>query len=422
MSIFFAHLPRNTARAALRGAALVALLSSCAPIADFDLRGGGGVLNTNEAALEAVQRRLPADSRGVISYPGYQVALAQQGDSVATLAQRLGIESAALARFNALNENDLLRAGEVIVLPYRIGPAGAQDTAPPPGSVDIEALASNALDRVDGAAQGEALGRRPLPLENFNQPDPLRHQVRPGDTAFSIARTYNVPVRALIEWNNLPANMSLREGQILIIPSRQSQVEGAVANAPLIPFAVVDVAPTPPVPVHPVDTASALVFGPGEGSIPPEPPSAELPLPEHDLPPIASVLNTPPPAELGADRTQASSAQMVLPTDGPIVREFKEGHNQGIDISAPGGTPVVAADDGVVAVITTDTAQTSIIIVRHEDNILTAYAGVDGILVEKGARVRRGQTIASVQEASPSLLNFQVLRGNRRLDPADFLQ
>ena len=80
-----------------------------------------------------------------------------------------------------------------------------------------------------------------------------------------------------------------------------------------------------------------------------------------------------------------------------------------------------AAADGIVAAITRDTDQVPIIILRHADNLLTVYAGVDNLTIEKGDRVTRGQIIAKVRDAEPSFLHFEVRQGLSSVDPMDFL-
>ncbi|MEL6517525.1 MAG: M23 family metallopeptidase, partial [Pseudomonadota bacterium] len=79
------------------------------------------------------------------------------------------------------------------------------------------------------------------------------------------------------------------------------------------------------------------------------------------------------------------------------------------------------ADAGTVAAITRDTDQVPIIVLRHADNLLTVYAGVDGIAVEKGDSVGRGDTIAAVRDGSPSFLHFEVREGFDSVDPMPFL-
>lgn len=225
---------------------------------------------------------------------------------------------------------------------------------------------------------------------------PTRHQVKRGETAFSIARMYNVSARALADWNGLGPDLAVREGQYLMIPTPSG-------------------APAP----KPVETVTA----PGAGSPTPEPPSAAKPLPDEDTPPASEVASAKPASpDLGEQRTSASSSQFAMPAAGNIIRGYAPPKNEGIDIAAAAGTPVKAAAAGTVAAITQDTAQTPIIVIRHEGGLLTVYAGVAGITVKKGDTVKKGQTIANVRSGNPSFLHFEVRRGAASTDPMPFLK
>ena len=386
------------------GSAFVTL-SACMPSGggspfdglDWDLRNGPGVLDTSDAALNATERRPAPDARGVISYPGYQVAVARRGDTAASVAMRVGIAPEELARYNAIIPTDPLREGEVLALPRRIADTGPvqgggilPSTGAAPAPVDVSAIATTALDRVGTPTP-------PATTRPSTGGEPVRHQVRRGETAFSIARSYNISAKALGEWNGLGPNLDVREGQYLIIPVASSAPPPAAAAAP------------------------APVSPPGAGSATPTPPSAAKPLPaERTTPAATAPRETPASPDLGAQRT--TSSKMLMPVQGSIIRPYAKGRNDGIDISASAGTPVRAAADGTVAAITTDTAQSPIIVVRHADNLLTVYAGVDGISVKKGDRITRGQTIATVRAGTPSFLHFEVRRGADSTDPVPFLQ
>ncbi|WP_435258769.1 peptidoglycan DD-metalloendopeptidase family protein [Thioclava sp. FR2] len=376
----------------------IAALSACTPTGlDWDLRGGGGALDTSNAALQATARRPAPDSRGVISYPGYQVVVARRGDTVGSVAARIGLTPDDLARYNALMPTDPLREGEILALPRRIEDGGRVQGLPAtgatigaaPGAVDVSAIATTALDRV-GTPTPPAATTTPRTAS-----EPVRHQVRRGETAFSIARLYNVSAKALGEWNGLGTDLAVREGQYLIIP---------VANAPA-----------------PVGAAAASA--PGAGSPTPVPPSATKPLPAEKTTPAAEKPKEAPASpNLGSQQTSASASKMQMPVAGAIIRPYAKGKNDGIDISAPAGTAVKAANAGTVAAITKDTEQTPIIVIRHDGNILTVYAGVDAITVKKGDTVSRGQTIAKVRAGTPSFLHFEVRRGVDSTDPMPFLQ
>ncbi len=89
---------------------------------DWDLRPDGpGTYSTAEAARSATANRPAPDARGVISYPGYQVAVARRGDTVASVAARVGVPPAELASYNAVSPDAVLNDGEVLALPRRVG-------------------------------------------------------------------------------------------------------------------------------------------------------------------------------------------------------------------------------------------------------------------------------------------------------------
>ena len=360
---------------------------------DWDLRSGGGALDTSGAALQVSANRPGANDQGVLNYPNYQVAVARRGDTVASVASRVGIGADELASFNALRPNDPLRDGETLVLPRRVqaglggGNTGAIIGGGSVQPVDVTSIATTALDRV---------GSAPAPAA-ASGPEPQRHKVARGETAYSIARTYGVSAKSIADWNGLPADLAVREGQFLIIP-----VAAAGGQPPI---------------------SEVVVAAPGEGSLTPVPPSAALPLPDEEVAPAAQKpKETPVSPDLGEQRTQASAAQFVMPVDGKIIRGYAKGKNEGIDIAAAAGSGVKAAADGVVAAITKDTEQVPIVVIRHAGGLLTVYAGLDGIKVAKGAKVKRGQTIAAVRAGNPAFVHFEVRKGVDSIDPLQYLQ
>jgi len=378
------------------GLACIALaaLAGCAEF-DPDLRRLGRGLDTSAAALSAVQDRPAPDPRGVISYPGYQVAVARGGDSIADVAGRVGLPPAELARFNGATPEARLNAGEVLVLPRRVAePAGG--VIAPTGVVE---QAGQAIDRAEG--------RTIAPAAAGSEPE--RHRVAQGETAFSIARRYGVPVAALAEWNGLDRDYTVRLGQVLLIPPR---APGATA-----------------------DRDAAAAVPPGTGTPAPTPPSATRPLPENEPAPAAATAaatavaaaapSDPPPAPApGGARTEASasSARFAAPVSAAIIRDFNPPATSGIDYAATAGTPVRAADDGTVAVVTQDTSGIRVILLRHAGGLTTAYANVDAVTVAAGERVSRGQQIAEVGDADPAVFRFQVNEGVEPVDPNPFLR
>jgi len=344
---------------------------------DWDLRNLGGGFNTTEAAQNLANRPRP-DDRGVISYPNYQVVVAERGETVRQIASRLGLDANELAAYNGVDADVALRRDEIVALPNRVAepsPAtGAVATGPiQPPAVNVTTLASDAIDRA-----GEQ-NVTPETTSTATQPqtgiEPGLHRVARGETAFQIARLYSVPVDALAEWNGLGSDLTVREGQQLLIP---------VAGA------------TPPSP--------AAVEAPGTGSATPPPPSAAAPLPT-----------------VGEASSPATSAPFIYPVEGSIIRAYNPGRNEGIDIGVPAGTTVKAAAAGTVAAITQNTNGAQIVVVRHTGNILTVYVNVDNLTVSKDDSVSQGQGIASVAAGDPSFLHFEVRDGLESVDPADFL-
>jgi murein DD-endopeptidase MepM/ murein hydrolase activator NlpD len=369
---------------------------------DMDMRNfGRGGFDTSDAARNATLPRPATDDRGVISYPNYQVVVARRGDTVDTVASRIGMSAGELATFNAISPGAVLREGEVLALPRRV--EGGTVPAGTGGAIDVSTIASGAIDRAEQNRSGgsPAIGSAPtktnVTTSTIGQTEPIRHRVQRGETSYSIARLYGVDVKALGDWNGLGPDLSVREGQTLLIPIATAKAPGAVTTE--------------------------SVTAPGQGSPTPTPPSAAKPLPTEKTAPAAEAAKTPPAPNLGAQKTAASgSAKLGMPVSGKIIRGYQKKKNDGIDIAASAGTTVAAAGDGTVAAITKDTEQVPILVLRHDGNLLTVYANIDGIAVAKGDRVKRGQAIAKVRSANPAFLHFEVRQGFDSVDPVPYLQ
>ena len=355
-------------------------LAACDPSQlELDLRNNE--YNTSSAAQEITAKRPQPDSKGIITYPNYQVAIARFGDTMTTLAERIGFDPTALARFNGFRSGDPLRAGEVIALPTPV--AGTDpSTSADSSEIDVAELAQSALNQAD---QGITPATKPRakPLA-----EPIRHKVRRGETAFTISRLYNVSVRSLADWNALDSNFTIREGQYLLVPATINNVGAS---------------PDP-------------VSEPGEGSATPLPPSAVEPMPET----VEEPAETSAPAVTEPTQT-ASGGRLAYPVKGKIIREYVKGKTDGIDLSAPVGSTVVAAERGTVAAITADADQVPILVLKHADNLLTVYANIGDISVEKGQAVSRGQGIGKIRKGNPSYLHFEVRKGFESVDPMDYL-
>ena len=358
-------------------------IAGCTNSFSLDVRDQfGGILDTTSAAATAVAERPEPDARGVITFVTYQVVLARTGDRIGDVAARIGVDADRLGRFNGIPEDAVLRYGEVIALPANMT-AAAADGAPLTATVvDISELS----DEPSSAAKAA---------------EPKRHQVVDGETIYTISRLYSVSAEDLAKWNSLDVTTELRPGQYLLIPVTQNL-------------------PRP-------------VSAPGEGSVTPAPPSSTRPQP-RSAPPQAEAQTqaqtqaiTPPAGPVTAVNTgpitqaSQSDARFMRPVSGTIIRSYKKGVNEGIDIGAPEGAAVLAADVGTVAAITKDTKGVAIVVIKHADGLLTVYTNVDNLLVKKGDAVTRGQEIAKVRAGTPAFLHFEVRKGLESVDPDDFI-
>lgn len=384
-------------RPLMGGVASLALLAACnQPLPfDADLRSLGDGFSTTEAALSATARSSP-DANGVISYPNYQVVVAGSGDTVRSISTRLGLNADEVARYNGITPDTPLRREEIVALPARVPGSGATGTIAA-GTIDVASVAGAAIDRagpVTTAPLAPATPAAAVPARS----EPVRHQVARGETAYSLARIYDVPVRSIADWNGLGPDLAVREGQYLLIP---------IAGA----------APPP-------QTASVTQLG--AGSATPVPPSAALPLPDETPAPPASAAATPSASaiapDLGAQQSApARASQLIYPVQGSIIRAYAPGRNEGIDIGAAEGTDVRAAGAGTVAAITTNTEGIQIVVIRHADDLLTVYTHLDRLTVSRDTAVTQGQVIGKVRAGDPSFLHFEVRRGMQSADPLDFL-
>ncbi len=358
--------------------------------------GVGGLTNSTRGAVQ----NLPPDQRGVISYVSYQVAVAREGDTLADVAGRVGGTSATeLAQLNGLPPDHRLREGEVLALPDSVPRASGVPAAGFDGGTGWSPeIATSAIDRAPSATPSGASpsASAPNPFQNGQDSlviDPIRHRVEPGETAYSIARLYGVSVTALASWNGLGPDLAVRENQELLIPV----VSGA----------------------NQIQTGGLPETAPGQGTPTAPPPSAAQPLPENI---VAST--EPASPDLGQFRTPPGG-RLARPVDGPITREYSltgPSRSEGVGFSVPSGTPVRAAGDGEVALVSESLGGLgTIVLIRHRDDLMTVYGRVGSVTVERGDQVRQGQTIGSVADAADPGLHFEVRRGTDSVDPRTYI-
>lgn len=287
---------------------------------------------------------------------------------------------------------------------------------------------------------------------------PAAVTVYAGDTVYSIARRYSLAVRDLIEANNLQPPYQLQPGTVLRLPgggsdyvvqrgdtlsvlARRFKVDFnalAATNGKRAPYVLhVGERLTIPGAKAPAQVASTA---PGTGgSLVVTSPNApgggggKPPAPRPEQPPAYARAPSPPPpaAALPATPPARAGSSFLWPVKGEVVAEFgplpgKGQHNDGINIVAAKGTAVRAAENGVVAYVGNELKGFgNLLLIKHADNWMTAYAHNEKLLVKRGDQVKRGQTIATLGASgsvtSPQL-HFEIRRGTEAVNPFDYLQ
>ena len=230
-----------------------------------------------------------------------------------------------------------------------------------------------------------------------------------GETVETIARRHHVPASAIIETNGFRSAADIRPGQRLVIPRY------ITSAAP----------PTPAAPPH-RQVASARA----------------MPAPQLTQPRTVTVDRTPPQSARMATQEQPSTATVTksaeaagaLPTfrwpvRGRVITAFgastNGATNDGINLAVPEGTPVKAADDGVVAYAGNELkGYGNLVLIRHSNGFVSAYAHASELLVKRGDNIKRGQVIAHAGQTgnvtSPQL-HFEIRKGSTPVDPTKYL-
>jgi len=278
--------------------------------------------------------------------------------------------------------------------------------------------------------------------------EPGVHVVRRGETVYGIAQRYDVSTRALIEQNNLRPPYLLAAGSRLQLPTAQAHIvlrgdtlyaisrrhgvdmaSLARANRLRSPYTIQvgqrlilpfdtrqgGAAATQVARDHPTETprSAATVTTPAGSS-----PASGVPRPRPE-----PAFRPSPPVP------QRDAGGFVWPVDGRVLSSFGAKasalHNDGMNIAAPMGAPVRAADNGVVAYAGDQIRGFgNMLLIKHSGGLITAYAHADKLLVARGDVVSRGQVVARVGKTGgidAPQLHFEVRKGSQAVDPRKFL-
>ena len=305
-------------------------------------------------------------------------------DTMEALSHRYGVTTAEILKANGYKGPRALQPGQQLIIPPRAVAAAPAVVAP-------KAVAVAA----------------PVAAPPVATP-PGVHVVNRGDTLMTIAHRNHVPVAELAKANGIDANSKLKLGQKINVPGAKS----AAAAAQPAPVA----AAQPGVVAAPATKMAAV-----------EPAKEKARLAQATTTPEAAAAVTETPVKT-AEATGALPT-FRWPVRGRVVTGYgaktNGKSNDGINVAVPEGTPVKAAEDGVVAYSGNELkGYGNLVLIRHSNGYVTAYAHASELMVKRGETIKRGQIIAksgqSGEVGSPQL-HFEIRKGSSPVDPLQFL-
>jgi murein DD-endopeptidase MepM/ murein hydrolase activator NlpD len=367
---------------------------------------------------------------------GGKVMTVAQGETLDNIAVKYGVPGGQILSANQLSSAAQIRPGKVLVIPRRVAMA--------PGAA-----------RQDSVAYDQPMARIPAPAApRFDEPRAMAsaagdsYTVQSGDTLFSVARNAGMKAPALAAMNGLTTDTQLKIGQrlrlkpgagaalaaaepqpkVLGAPARplgQLVVDrnGAATRATTTADSSLDSAAGPKIrlasPADSAETGRLAMDAPKIPAVPALP--AETP--------AATDASLPASVDDIADPASADGKQFRWPVRGRIISGFgakaNGEKNDGINLAVPEGTSVKAVEAGTVIYAGNELANYgNLVLVRHADGWVSAYAHNKDILVKRGDKVRRGQTVAhagmSGSVSSPQV-HFELRKGAKPVNPLDYL-
>ncbi len=325
--------------------------------------------NTQTASFEiermSFDQNKQPDIRGIVTYNKYQVVVANGNETVEEIAKRLGLNPRKFSLFNGLVGSYRPRQGELLALNKNLDQIKEINS-----NVWSQKNAKNVLEQVKEKKRTSATKK-----------DLANHKVEAGETIYSIARLYNVSVTSLAKLNSLDAEFTIYVGQLLLVPISQKKMN----------LSKKDIKPTR----------------------------------KTTIPNKNNSQNLSNNEEIGNPKTQ-----FLRPVKGKIINKYNPNSdkrkNQGIDFRVLPGSHVYAVSDGKVALVTDNTENFGkIVLIRHEDNLISIYGRVAEVLVKKNEPVKKGQKIGSMVGRTKdgqnfTILHFEIRKGTKSVNPETY--
>lgn len=240
--------------------------------------------------------------------------------------------------------------------------------------------------------------------QRLKLPPPQQYRVRAHDSLYTISRMFGVSTSAIARQNNLAPPYRLQVGQTLNMPSVTRKTSSAIGGRAVRQQEEKD--------------EVSIVAKPGK-----KPSQAVQTKAEPTR--TARVKKS----KITAKTPKRSSSKFRKPVEGKVISSYgpkKNGlHNDGINIKAPKGAPVRGADNGVIVYAGSELKGSgNLVLIRHDNRWMTAYAHMDKILVKRGQVIKAGQTIGTVGSSGSvdtPQLHFEVRRGTEALNPTRYM-
>ena len=354
-------------------------------------RGVGSYAPPAQPHLETTAS-VPPRSVAAAQPPGGTKIIVGTSDTLDVLAKRYHVTPQAILVANGYKGPRALSPGQQLIIPH----PGATAAAPAPLMAPVAAAPAPATKPVAAMAAPSSM-----------------HFVNHGDTLASIARKNHITSAELARANGLDPSAKLKLGTRLTVPGART----AAVAAPAAPVMAAPVAGT----LQPVAAAPA-----------PATKMAAVAAPVQSARLAQATANVEEkPAEAPAKAADATGALPTFrwPVRGKVVTSYgaktNGKSNDGINLAVPEGTPIKAAEDGVVAYSGNELkCYGNLVLVRHSNGYVTAYAHASELMVKRGDTIKRGQVIAksgqSGEVASPQL-HFEIRKGSSPVDPLQFL-
>ncbi|SCB56912.1 Murein DD-endopeptidase MepM and murein hydrolase activator NlpD, contain LysM domain [Rhizobium aethiopicum] len=341
------------------------------------------------------------------------------GESVATLARRFGVPEKEILRVNNLKAASAAKPGQAILIPTFNGgnsakaasqaadlskPGNMPDPAKAPEQkVAVVPGANSARDKITASA--DPTGKIPAGAGKDPKAPGGSYVVKQGDSLAKIARTTGTNIDDLKAANNLTAN-SLRVGQALKIPNGSSDT---------IKTASIPAEKAEPKPVDPAPAQQTAAVQPAP----------------YKAPVATQTVDEVEKSDVSSDAPESTGiGKYRWPVRGQVIAAYganvNGNRNDGIDISVPQGTPIKAAENGVVIYAGNGLKELgNTVLVRHDDGTVTVYGNADTLSVARGQKIQRGQTVAvsgMSGDVKQPQVHFEVRKDASPVNPMTFLE